>query len=1000
MARTVLTLVFLAFAATCASAQTGVTLQGRVLDATGATVPGAIVTVSNDAIGVDRSATADGDGRYVIIAVPAGSYDVSAAASGFRTARIEDLTVDVGRTLVHDFQLDVGPRTEALIVSATAPLIDRASSTVGHVVTTRAIQSVPLNGHHLTDLAVLAPGTVAPSQTGFSTTPIRGVGALAINTSGNREEAVGFVVNGVSSNNLAFGSLMFEPPVASIQQFKVDNSVFPAEYGHVSGAIVNIVTRSGTDDFKGDAHAFVRNEALDARNFFELTSAEPHRFERTQFGGSLGGPLVPGRTFFFVSYEGLRQRQGLDMNSLVPSDEERNRSTDPVVRRLIELIPRANFVDALGGSRFVGSANAVADQDRGTLDVSHNVGAGTRWHGFYGRQRIYAVEPASQGTSIPGFGQVSRPLRTLITLDETRVLGPATVNEIRFGRSSLDGLILPSTPLNPRDFGIANGVDGAIGLPQITVAGSLTFGGPGAYPQGRKDASYVVTNTLSYVRGRHSLRLGGEYRHFKNENVTEGTGVLSVPSMASFLTGEANAFSITLGRRVSHIDQRAVAVFVQDRVALVPSLSLDLGLRYEWHVSPTERANQFVVFDAARVSLLRVGEDVDVVYRQNNRNVEPRAGLAWDLSGNGRTVLRAAYGWAVDQPGTRAVRDTASNPPFATPLTAAGSIPLGAPLSVARPAGLAPTTIDRGFTNASLRSWNVNVQRALAGDVVAMAGYFGSRGRNLQLWRNINQPVDGVRPFPALAADSPIQPGTPLGNITQVESSGYSSYRALWLSVTARSPRAPQLDASYTWSRSLDTNSLNSLNFAIQDSRDIDAQYGPSDFDARHRFIASVTYEPPLTGHALLDGWLIAAVTQSQSGNPVNIVTSNSTLNGTPYSVRPDVTGPIRVIGAVDQWFDTAVFQAAGHFGNLGRNAVTGPAFHSTDVSVSKVLRRSDRADVQLRVDVFDVFNHPNFGPPGNVVGSPTFGRITRTRLPTGEGGSSRQVQLAVRVSY
>jgi hypothetical protein len=292
------------------------------------------------------------------------------------------------------------------------------------------------------------------------------------------------------------------------------------------------------------------------------------------------------------------------------------------------------------------------------------------------------------------------------------------------------------------------------------------------------------------------------------------------------------------------------------------------------------------------------------------------------------------------------------------------------------------------------------VQRLVTPDVVAMAGYFGSRGRDLQLWRNINQPTDGVRPFPALSSASPIMPGTALGNITQVESSGYSSYRALWLSLTTRLPRGPQVDASYTWSRSLDTNSLNSLNFAIQDSGNIAAQYGPSDFDARHRFVASVTYELPLTGHPLLEGWQFAAVTQSQSGNPVNIVTSNSTLNGTPYTVRPDVIGPVRVIGSVDRWFDTAAFEAVDRFGTLGRNAVVGPSFHNTDVAVIKHFRRSGRVGLQLRADVFDVFNHPNFGPPGNIVGSPTFGRITRTRLSTGEGGSSRQVQLAVKAVF
>ncbi len=251
-----------------------------------------------------------------------------------------------------------------------------------------------------------------------------------------------------------------------------------------------------------------------------------------------------------------------------------------------------------------------------------------------------------------------------------------------------------------------------------------------------------------------------------------------------------------------------------------------------------------------------------------------------------------------------------------------------------------------------------------------------------------------------MSASSPILPGTPLGNITQVESSGFSNYHAAWVSLTKRLSRGLQFDTSYTWSKSLDTNSLNSSGFAVQNGYDIPNQYGLSDFDARHRFVLSAIYALPFTGHALTRGWQIAAVVQSQSGNPVNIVTSNSSLNGVPNTVRPDVTGPIRIIGSVDQWFDPSVFVAANHFGNLGRNAVIGPGFNNTDLSLIKNARPGGRIGLQFRVDVFDLFNHPNFGPPGNIVGSPTFGKITRTRLPTGEAGSSRQIQLAVRLSF
>ena len=260
--------------------------------------------------------------------------------------------------------------------------------------------------------------------------------------------------------------------------------------------------------------------------------------------------------------------------------------------------------------------------------------------------------------------------------------------------------------------------------------------------------------------------------------------------------------------------------------------------------------------------------------------------------------------------------------------------------------------------------------------------------------------MDGVRPFAAVSDASPISPGVPLGNITQVESTGFSSYNALWVSVTKRLSRGLLFDTSYTWSKSLDTNSLNSSGFVVQNAYDIPNQYGLSDFDARHRFVLSATYELPFTGHSLTRGWQFATIVQAQSGNPVNIVTSNSSLTGVPNTVRPDLVGPIHIVGSVDQWFDPSAFVAVNRFGNLGRNVVIGPAFQNTDLSVVKTMTVAQRSRLQLRADVFDLFNHANFGPPGNVVGTPTFGKITRTRLPTGEAGSSRQIQLALKLSF
>jgi hypothetical protein len=985
--------------ATPAGAQTLTALEGRVLDTSGASIPNGVITVGDPERGFSLAARTAADGRYHAGPLPAGVYRVVAEAPGFRVEVVEKLTLDVGRVVVRDFTLPVGDRTEDVIVRADVPLVERATATVGSVVTEDTIQAIPLNGRHFMDLGPLVPAGVAPSQTGFSSRPIRGVGALAFNVAGNREEAVAYVVNGVTTNNLTFGSLIFEPPLGSIEEFKADTSGMNPEFGHVSGAIVNIVTRSGTDELRGSAFDFGRDSALDARNFFEL-GAEPHLFKRQQFGGSIGGPVRRGRTFFFGVYEGFRQKQEVDLNSLVPTEAQRATVTDPVVLRLLPMIPHANVVDAAGNGRYVGSAPAHVDVDRWTIDVRHKVNAGNSFGAFFGGQYVNSSEPTAQGNSIPGFGSVSHPSAYILTITDTQVLSARSVNELRFGRNKLNGGTYTAATQNPAAFGIGDGVMDPIGLPQMIVAGDLNFGGPGPYPQGRDDTSYIVNDTFSLTTARHAMKVGGEYRYFVNDNFAQGTGTFNFPTMASFLAGSANAFSTTLGLRTSAIVQPAISAFAQDRLFVSNRLTVELGLRYEWNVTPTERDNKFIVFDAASASLLEVGADVPRIYAQNNLNFEPRLGVAWDLGRDGRTVLRGSYTRTVDQPGTTAVRDTAGNPPYGVPLTASGSVTLEDALDETRPLGLAPSSTDPHLRNAALQSWSVNVQRQLGRDAAVTIGYLGSSGSHLRISRNINAPVNGARPFPTVSMSSPILPGMPLGNIIEVDSSGFSSYNGAWIAVTKRLSRGLQLDASYTRSKSLDTNSLNSNGFMVQNPNDIASDYGLSDFDARNRFVLSGSYSSPFRTHLLTRDWQVAAVAQSQSGNPVNIVTSTSAVNGLPITVRPDVVGAIRMVGSVNEWFDPSAFVAVSGFGNLGRNVVIGPGFNNVDLSVSREIQPAGNTRLQFRVDVFDLFNHPNFGSPGNIVGSPSFGVITRTRLPTGEAGSSRQIQLAVRFVF
>ncbi len=1007
----------LTFGATTACGQSTSMLQGRVLDQNSSVVRGAVVKARNVATNAERYGETDSQGNYQIAALPVGVYRLEARASGFRTAVVEGLEFEVGRIVARDFRLEVGDVTQQVIVTASANLIEAATVSVGQLIDPRTVQELPLNGRHFIDLGLLIPGSVTPPQNGNLSPPARGQGSFALNTAGNREDTVNFQINGINLNDQINNIITFLPPLGSIQEFKVDNSTFSAEYGRNSGAIVNIATRRGANQFHGELIEYFRNDALDARNFFNFTSSQPPPFKRNQFGGSVGGPLMlphfgeggsplsyngKNRSFFFFTYEGLRQRQGVDVNTLVLSDAQRASVTDPVIRKLVELIPRANFTDSSGVSRFVGSAPVAVVVDQWAVDVSHNFNERNLLHGYYSVQRDDRNEPTALGNTIPGFGDIRRGLRQIFTLNYTHIFTADTVNEARFGFNRISFTGLAGAPLNPVEFGIRNGISQSVALPQINVAGGLNFGGPTGLPQGRGDTSFIASDTLSHMRGPHSLKFGGEFRRFYNNNLMLDSGTFQFPSIAAFIAGNANSFSITIGDRTASIAQGALDFFAVDTFKWRRNVTFELGLRYEWNMSPTERFDRFYVFDPAQVALLNVGRDIDQVYKTNAQNFQPRVGLAWDPFKDGRTSMRFAYAILTEQPLVNAVTNTAANPPNATPLSFSGTIRLDNAIDLARASGISLVTVDHNYRNSYVQSWNVNIQRELIRNLAVMAGYFGSKGTHLRISRNINQPMKGVRPFVRLSNASPVLPGAALGNITQVEGTGNSSYNALWITVTRRFSRSLQLNASYTWSKSIDYNSLSSppTVVTVQDSYDLRNDRGLSDFDARHRLVLSGIYELPFRGNRIKDGWQLAAIIQVQSGNPVNIVTTNSTVNGVANTLRPDVSGPVAIIGEVAKWFDTNAFTPVAQFGSLGRNVVIGPGFSNVDFSVIKNTKLDENLELQFRAEVFDLLNHASFGQPGRVVGSATFGQIINTRFPTGDSGSSRQLQFAMKLIF
>jgi hypothetical protein len=1030
-----------------ALAQSTATFQGAVLDAQGAVIAGAKITVKNLATNLEREAESDVTGNFSIPALPAGNYRVEIRKDGFQLSVIPSYTLAVGSTTAQNFALTVGQVTQTVEVSSEAPLVESSTMSVGEVISQKTVQEIPLNGRHFVDLGLLIPGSVTPPQNGFLTAPLRGQGSFAFNTAGNREDTVNFMVNGINLNDMVQNQITFQPSINTVSEFKVDNSTYSAEYGRNSGAIVNIATRSGSNNFHGEAFEFLRNHVMDARNFFNPITLSSGAFspqaplKRNQFGGAIGGPVFKDRTFFFFSYEGLRQRQGLSLTSGVLSDsnflragvDERTlitNTSDPAVVKLLALIPAPNSASASGAPIFIGSAVAPVNIDQWTIDISHTLSKDDRLHGYYAFQRDLRQEPVIQGDTIPGFGDTRQSRRQIMTLNETHIFNSTMVNEARLGFNRIHITFVPNAQLNPMDFSISDGISTAIGIPQITITSiGLTFGGPAGMPSGRGDTTAAFSDTLSWQKGRHSFKFGGEVRRFYNNNFNLDTGSFSFGTPTTLSTDTFNSFAINLSNGASRIVQPAWGLFAMDTYKLRPNLTLELGVRYDWNSSPSEAMNRFVIFDPASLSLNQVGAPgFDKVYATNKKNVEPRIGFSWDPFNDGKTSVRGGYSIQTDQPVTNTVTGLTTNPPFGDPLSALSGSLMTA-LSVAKgPGGISPAYINPNFKNPYVQSWNLNFQRAVTGSLGITAGYFGSKGTHLRIAENINQKINGAaRPYSALVSSStytcPVFPALTcpaLSNITQVSSDSNSSYNALWVSASQRLHRNLQFNASYAYSHSIDENSLSTQGIVVQDSTNLRNDRGSSDFDVRHRFVISWIYELPFKGHRWNEGWQMSAISQWQTGNPINILISSNAFTGVA-SMRPDLLAPVQIIGDPSQWFSNTVCSTSpcasgtatfglpatlpnviNHFGDLGRNAVTGPGFSNTDFSVIKNTKVNERLKVQFRAEFFDVFNHPNFGQPGRVasVGSSSFGVITNTRFPTGDFGSARQIQFALKLLF
>ncbi len=1047
-------------------AQSTASLSGTVTDPSGAVVPNAQVTVHSLGTGLDRIVKTDADGIYSVPSLVPGNYSIAVSASGFGPYKLEKMILLVDQAATLNVHLVISSAGETVQVNSAAEQIEAQTITVGQVIDNTAVQELPLNGRHFLDLTVLTPGSVVADTAGSLTATSRGLGANAFMTAGNREDSINFQINGINLNDISQNQITFQPSISTTSEFKIDNSTFSAEYGRSDGSIVTVATRSGTDRFHGEAFDYFRNEALDARWYFNrpynvatglplvANTGDKAPLKRNNFGGSMGGPIFKKHTFFYGSYEALRQHQGILQNSTVISQANQtaiaaNAAAEPIAAKLAALIPLPN-----SGANYISFTPGPVRIDQGTMDILQKIGPNDDLHGFYALQEDTRTEPALQGDTIPGWGDHRHAVRQIGTFSETHIFSPSMVNEARLGFNRINIAFVPANTIDPTSVGLGDGLSGPVGLPQTTLSDiGLVFGGPSGFPQGRADTAGVLSDTVSMLEGKHSIKWGGEFRRYMLASFAGNIGTLTFTTSTTptslFQTDEATVFSVQPNIVSSRVYADSTAAFVQDNFKLTPTLTLEYGLRFEWNGTPVEGENRFTIFNPATVTLTQVGTNglaANAAYKQNY-NWEPRLGFAWDIFGTGKSVLRGGYAYLVDQPVAGVVTGMASNPPFSLAVSYnSTAIPLSSLYADAAASGISLYGVNPNYHNAYIESFNLNLQQALPWGLVAQVYYDGSVGRHLEVESNINQ-VTGttsatqVHPFTVLAATSPIRPGGAIAsNIGYRTSNSYSNYNAMWAVLGKNMSNGLDFSTNFEWTKSEDLNSLGSQGgLTLPDSTNPQENFGLSDFDVRLHFAGTAVYNLPFKRNRLVAGYQLSSIFQYQTGNPVNITAGSSSFNGVTGLPRPTQLGPVvRSKQQLPGIANVTLFQSTGlaygdticdvtnvtsacaleiqgtqasatattaptvytALGLMQRNSFTGPGYADLDMSGEKDTKLRENLTFNLRVDAFDILNHPNFGQPSGNVQSSTFGQISGTRFPISDGGSSRQLQISGKFTF
>jgi Carboxypeptidase regulatory-like domain len=1080
-------------------------IRGVVTDPSGGVLVNAKVTAKNINTGLQREATTGPDGSYVIAELPAGEYTVTAQAAQLSPAA-QNVQVNVGLDTTANFDLSkIEKHAEAITVQEEAPLVESTRDVLGEVVDRRLVNDLPLNGRDFGKLVALVPGaTVEPSgvaaiQSGF--------GQFAIN--GNRDRSNNYTLDGTDNNDPFFNNSAFNQvgiggapasllPIDAIQEFNLE-SQFAAEYGRNSGSVVNIVTKSGTNRIHGSAFEFLRNDVFDARNFFNRSTdqAGDHipqsEFRNNQFGASFGGPIIKDKTFVFAAYEGQRERVTSDFTFLVPTQQQIADAQaislagtvgppvvsvppNPALTSILAQFPTATgFNSNTGTGTVVGGVHDTNSLDTFIVKVDHQLTGSESLSGRYAFASDQQQFPLGglgfgAGSRFQQFSQTSPTRVQLVSASLLTTLSANRINEIRFGYSryrtsfaSLDANVDYSSPT-------LNWGTGKLGLPEIDFGGTFDNLGASAFsiPRGRTSQTFQILDNFTWVKGRHTMKFGGEYRRVAidsfNDNLERGlfsfgpenTGNLvacqspnpplactannnqgdpAVLTLVAYYLGDTFP-SADAGNTQRTTYNNGLSFFAQDDFRATRKFTVNLGMRWEYF-GPLSEAHNLLSNLGADGNLALVGTDgLKGAYNRDLNNFGPRLGFAWNALP--KTVIRGAYGiyydyipqdllianftnsagLATNPIGPQAVVSLANNyDPTAFNGTNPGGPVFSLPTPPYPPSGSDIFFTPRNLVTPYVQNWNFNVEQELRQGVALQLGYVGSKGTKLVRLRDANQPdVNGNRP------------NTNYGFMDEFATISGSTYHALQATLRTRSWHGVSGFTGYTYSKSLDDASDGiDFNFATvalpQDSNNLRAEHGPSNFDSRHRFTAAFTYDLPHFGweNRWTRGWQVNTIVSAQSGRPVPLVASNDTSGfGFPtpsnFHQRPNVVPGVNPINSdwrsapdsIGYLNGNAFAQPpVGTFGDLGRNEIYGPSYANVDLAILKNTLISERFNLQTRAEFFNILNHPNFALPNFFInpGATGQGVITQTpdvaqTNPGLGGGGPRVIQLALKLIF